>query len=559
MRPCLLSALAVLASFAAQAAEEPARFPAERFRPALSRDGIVDVEPGAVPAHLDADVALWLGYAHEPLALYRKGDDGLERAGALVGPRVGANLVLSLGLFDWLQLGLDVPVVVYQARGALPDDVPIGGLVAGGLGDVRISPKFQLLRASEHVVDLALMPTITAPTSLPRGDYLGEKFFTFAPEVLVSRSLAGVRLAVDAGYRARSLSKFGGIVAGHEVFYRAGVAMPLENVGIPVPLELDASLGGALGVVPIVEGFPLEIMVGGRYAITNDLRLFVGGGAGLIGGLTVPDFRVLTSLSWSPNFADGDRDGIDDGDDGCPGVPEDFDSRADTDGCPEADADHDGILDEADRCFDQREDADGFEDSDGCPDPDDDLDGIADASDKCPRQPGDPEFGGCRPPDQDHDRIADHLDKCPTVSGKGAVDGCDPLIVAATGQGRRQRVVIEEKFQFATDSAELLAASDPLCDRIAKLLLQHSDVAIVVEGHTDDTGFNSYNVKLSIRRATSVRDALVSRGVQSERLDVAGFGAGRPLIDAHTPAARAANRRVELIVVPPPEDKDEAK
>ncbi len=554
MRLCPRASTLVFLAFhlSAGAAEEPARFSAERLRPALGRDGILDVETADVPDHLDGDVALWLGYAHNPIAIYRRVDGGLERAGALVGPRAGANLVLALGLFDWLQVGVDVPVVLFQARGALPEDLPLGGLVIGGLGDVRLSPKFQLLRQADYGVDLAFMPTVTAPTSYPRGDYLGEKFFTAAPEVLVSRELFGVRLAGGAGYRARSVSQFAGIVAGHEVFYRAGAALPLATVGMDVPLELELSLGGALGVAPQLGGAPLEVMLGGRWRVSENVRLFAGGGTGIIGGPTVPDFRVVAGISWSPNFADGDRDGINNDVDSCPDQPEDKDGRADLDGCAEDDADKDGIRDDLDKCFDVAEDKDGFEDSDGCPDPDDDLDGVPDLVDRCPRRPGDPAFGGCRPPDQDKDLVPDHLDKCPTIAARGTADGCLPALITDEGHVApppRERLEIDDKFQFAFDSDKLLEASGPLCDRIAAQLIERSDVAISIEGHTDDTGYHAYNLKLSLRRAMAVRDALVARGVAVDRFDVAGFGAARPLVDGTSNAARAQNRRVEIIVI----------
>ena len=74
-----------------------------------------------------------------------------------------------------------------------------------------------------------------------------------------------------------------------------------------------------------------------------------------------------------PDNIDTDGDGLRDGLDHCPGVPEDFDGFADDDGCPELDNDMDGIADVDDKCPDLSEDVDGFEDDDGN-DPDNDND-----------------------------------------------------------------------------------------------------------------------------------------------------------------------------------------
>ena len=70
-----------------------------------------------------------------------------------------------------------------------------------------------------------------------------------------------------------------------------------------------------------------------------------------------------------------------------------------------------------------------------------------------------------------------------------------------------------------------------------------------VEGHTDTTGADDYNMKLSQARAESVRDYLVGRGVASNRLEPVGFGETRPLQSNDTRPGREANRRVEFNII----------
>ena len=69
-------------------------------------------------------------------------------------------------------------------------------------------------------------------------------------------------------------------------------------------------------------------------------------------------------------------------------------------------------------------------------------------------------------------------------------------------------------------------------------------------GHTDSTGSDAYNQGLSERRARSVADYLSSHGVQSARIGTRGFGETQPVASNETEEGRAANRRVEIKIVP---------
>lgn len=84
--------------------------------------------------------------------------------------------------------------------------------------------------------------------------------------------------------------------------------------------------------------------------------------------------------------------------------------------------------------------------------------------------------------------------------------------------------------------------------QVADLLKQDSAVRVVLEGHADYVGSESYNEKLGMDRAEAVRSELVRMGVPADRLSTVTFGESRPLINEQTDAARAVNRRVEVHV-----------
>jgi outer membrane protein OmpA-like peptidoglycan-associated protein len=84
--------------------------------------------------------------------------------------------------------------------------------------------------------------------------------------------------------------------------------------------------------------------------------------------------------------------------------------------------------------------------------------------------------------------------------------------------------------------------------KIATILGQFPEMNIQVEGHTDNVGTPEYNLDLSLRRATAVRDFMVEQGVAAERMSVEGFGLTRPVADNTTEEGRQKNRRVDLVI-----------
>lgn len=85
--------------------------------------------------------------------------------------------------------------------------------------------------------------------------------------------------------------------------------------------------------------------------------------------------------------------------------------------------------------------------------------------------------------------------------------------------------------------------------KAAKFLSQYPDAKVIVEGHTDSTGSDAYNQKLSERRAKAVAQALLQQhAVSQDRLSTEGFGESRPVADNATPAGREENRRVMVVI-----------
>lgn len=102
---------------------------------------------------------------------------------------------------------------------------------------------------------------------------------------------------------------------------------------------------------------------------------------------------------------------------------------------------------------------------------------------------------------------------------------------------------------FATNKADLTVASKANLDKVVKVFLEFPDTNILVQGHTDSTGSDDYNMELSKKRANSVVAYLKSNGVAANRLAMEGLGETMPRFDNTTPEGRSKNRRVEIAVV----------
>jgi outer membrane protein OmpA-like peptidoglycan-associated protein len=116
-------------------------------------------------------------------------------------------------------------------------------------------------------------------------------------------------------------------------------------------------------------------------------------------------------------------------------------------------------------------------------------------------------------------------------------------------EARGMVITLSGSVLFASAKSDLLPGAQVKLNNVADALTkQDPDSKIVVEGHTDSQGGAAYNQDLSQRRAQSVRDYLVSRGISSDRVTSQGFGPTRSVADNASAEGRANNRRVEIVV-----------
>ena len=120
--------------------------------------------------------------------------------------------------------------------------------------------------------------------------------------------------------------------------------------------------------------------------------------------------------------------------------------------------------------------------------------------------------------------------------------------ILETRETARGLIVNVSDVLFDFDSANLKPGAREKVARIAGILQSHPDLKIQVEGHTDSVGSDDYNLRLSDRRAESVRTSLVQQGVARDVVGTTGFGESKPVASNGTAAGRQQNRRVEIVV-----------
>ena len=110
------------------------------------------------------------------------------------------------------------------------------------------------------------------------------------------------------------------------------------------------------------------------------------------------------------------------------------------------------------------------------------------------------------------------------------------------------KLEVPSDISFAVGRADLNPRLRPILDQFASGLGQQANTEVRIIGHTDNTGSDALNDRLSLERAESVRNYLVDRGVRADSIQVAGRGEREPVADNGSEAGRAKNRRVEIFL-----------
>lgn len=125
--------------------------------------------------------------------------------------------------------------------------------------------------------------------------------------------------------------------------------------------------------------------------------------------------------------------------------------------------------------------------------------------------------------------------------------------------GEGIKITFDSGILFDVNKATLKPVAMNNLNRLAEILNKYPDTNILIEGHTDATGSEEYNMELSEKRAKSVANYLASLKVDPTRFTIMGYGETQPIADNETVEGRAQNRRVDLAIMANDKLKKEAE
>lgn len=296
-------------------------------------------------------------------------DDGARLAA--IDHRLASDLSAQVGVGRRIAFGIDVPAMLYAVEGdgaaRLDRSLP-----RAALGDPRLLVRVRALGENPRSDDgrneglaLAFLAAATAPLGNTHALF-GEPGPTLELLSSLDFHVFGAGLGAMLGYRHRFETRtIADARLREEILYGLGFKLPLPaNNELALLLEVRGSIDARTPFRSVAQT-PVVLDVGARVHLGSTV-VTAALGAGLTRAFAAPALQATVGWSWASPPRDADGDGIRDGRDRCPEMPEDRDGFEDGDGCPDPDNDEDGIPDPDDRCPDHFADEENDLDEDGC-------------------------------------------------------------------------------------------------------------------------------------------------------------------------------------------------
>jgi OOP family OmpA-OmpF porin len=596
-------------------AQDRAGWALNRFEPAPTGDAFFTAEHPWYSQTRRFAVGLFGDYAINPLRVVRiDSGTGAETGSDAITGMFVLHVGAQVSFLDRLGIHLSLPVSLSQS-GTSTGLAPLVGPADGpAIGDLRAGLRARIFgHADRDVFSAHLGVNVFAPIGT-RAANTGDETLRVEPRLTLAGRGGPIRWSLTGAFQVRSNVDVLNLALGNDLRLSAAVGLVLADERLTIGPEVHfftplrsytdaqtmrfASLQGDSPTFdPVQSGG--EVYLGASYLVADALRVGVAGGPGFMQGAGVPTGRVLLQVAYAPITrepvapprVDSDSDGVFDPEDACPTVPQgsmpdparrgcplidtDSDGVFDPDdqcvsepqgsspdparrGCPLRDGDGDGVLDPDDQCVSEPQGANPDPARAGCPAGDRDGDGVFDHLDQCPEQSRlpfpDPARNGCPLPDADHDQVPEPPDACPGVAGVPSPDparnGCPNTDVRIEGGQIR---ILQQVF-FDTDRDTIKPRSNRVLSAVADVLRGAPHIRRVsVDGHTDNRADEAHNLDLSQRRAAAVVAWLVAHGVEAARLEPHGYGPSRPIDSNDTSNGRSRNRRVEFVIIDPPQ------
>lgn len=569
----------------------------QTFHPAIGAENIITVEGSRTGQRFRPILTGLIEYGHRPLRLIDNASG--QTLAETVRHITTLHMIGGVALTRWFQLGLDLPIVLYQDfdRATPAADVP-NTPASYGLGDVRVVGKVRLLNNSKSGIGLAFVPQFTFPSG--DGKQLrGDDAYGIEPRFALDyRSQGGAIIALNLGFLGRTSDQvLRNLRISSQVRYGLGMYVPL-----PEGFGLMGEFAGGTSVATEPNGpiySPLEGHVGGRWAHRSGFQLNLGTGMGFTDAPGSPKFRFFASVGYAPMEREKVSDppkpttapilveksgsgaglitslpgGIDCGQ-ACsaefklgsqivfralPNATSRFigwsGPCSGTEDCVVVLRGPTSIRAEFAHAEERRASLTVEKDGEGQGEILSDPSGIA-----CGKV-----CSASFRIDQEVRFVAVPTKESRFAGWEGACTGTEPCTVVVRGDTRlrarfiKAQIIVQEKkldlngnvVHFETAKAKIDIDSFHLLDEVVLIMKENPNMRLRIEGHTDSVPFNAPggNLQLSKDRAASVANYLVTHGILGARVSSEGYGDSCPVATNATPEGRQANRRTEFLIV----------
>ncbi|MCB1152134.1 OmpA family protein [bacterium] len=581
---CLVSATGALAQDATDVNEDAADqdgINMELFQPSIFGGKFLAIQDSSTLTRWSPGIAVIADYANSILTDLGDND---EPDFDYISQVWTIHAMAALGLWDWLSVGVDVPF--HRSRKRDLDDIrfPIEDVTVNGaqletwdeVGDIRVEAKARVLNQEDHGIGLAIAPYVLIATEI-ENHFLGENRTTGGGSLILDYDFGPVTLGANGGYHARGRNDMLGTEIGDAFTFGLAVGDQYDN-GLGWSLE---GWGRAYDVEDsdTLDGTPVEVTATISYQFPkHGPKLLAGAGPGVSQGAGAPQYRLIGGVSYYYHRDDRPTTlsirvvDIETGE----MIPNADLTISNTAGTTTSHVAAGGAWSgevEKDTYQIQAE-APGYEtDTKTVFAPKNADTGVemrltkkvelktmlsVSVSDKCTGEVLDASVRvGTMAYNTSGGSLSTELapgtyDVVVEVPGYQTYSSevlVSPATTTAIVVRAIKSITLTDTVYFATGSDQILPRSYPTLDNVVEQIAATCEYDYIeVQGHTDARGSDEMNMKLSERRAASVRAYLVGKGVDGSKLQARGYGETQPIASNETEEGMAQNRRVEFIV-----------
>jgi outer membrane protein OmpA-like peptidoglycan-associated protein len=428
------------------------------------RDGF-SLQRGEVGKHLGWSASLHLDYSNDPLVYERTVGDSDSEGVALVSDQLTSHFAGTFGLFEIVELAVDVPLHLVMDGEALGDQPTATGF---GAGDLRLAAMFHVHKSETASVGISAALTAgTGEGGDNRPGVAGDSGATFAPALHATLELAAMfSLLIEAGARWRSDVELAGSRFGDVLLFGAGVEARIVPDLLRAYLETRGE--SPLNDVGARATTPIGALLGAKLSLPIGLTFGAAGGMGITRGYGSPDARVVLSVAYA-------RDG----------KPQSKEPEKQSE--PEPEPEPAPI---------QKLDADPQ---------------MAFAVDEATV-------------DTDGDQTPDLEDRCPEVPGGAEDSGCAKMLTYDPETGA---ITLLRPVSFK--GSDLQPSKSPVLDELIALLRANPKKRVRVESHAFKPRRGDSPITITVERAAALGAWLIAQGIPVKQIEAMGCGDRRPV------------------------------